>query len=469
MRRTTAPWALLAFFITLPLVISFDIVGIRLTPIRLFLLISFLPALVLLLSGRAGRVLGADFAMGAFGLWVVISLLVNDGLGQLPNAVMTAIELSGGYLLGRVLIRNAYDYRLMTRIYLGCLLALLPFAVYEFTTGRILLHEIYAHFGETAWKPSSSTDRWGFARTMSGFEHPILYGLYCSILASTIYYSYGRSRILALPWLGLIVGMTFLSLSSAPLLSLLVQAGLITWGKITKGRWLVLIVLAVLAYLAVVLFSHRTPITILINYVTFDSETAWTRIAQWQYGSKAALDNPVLGLGMGAKWATVARPSWLSDSIDDFWLLNAMRYGLVGLGFLVLAIGLLLAAVTRTRGLPPLLKDYRTGYVIGIAGLAFVLATVHIWGAVSVFAFFFLGSGAWLTAAGDRAEGETGTVTPETLHPTEPAARGARPTTRFAQDRTRPRTGVSQPATNTMAHTAANAVANAVANKDTLA
>ena len=96
--QTTAPWVLLMFFLSLPLLMSFDISSIRVTPIRAFLLISVLPTALIVLSGRAGRVLGADYAMGGFALWVVISLLVNDGLGQLANAVMTAQEAGRKYI-----------------------------------------------------------------------------------------------------------------------------------------------------------------------------------------------------------------------------------------------------------------------------------------------------------------------------------------------------------------------------------
>lgn len=393
---TTASPVLLAFLFTLPILFSFEIAGLRLSPIRIFLLVACIPSIIALFNGRAGTVLWQDLAMFAFCLWVVLSLLVNDGLPQLANAGMTAIELFTGYVLGRLLIRNGADFRNLVRFYIWCLLLLLPFALVEFLTGRMLLHEIFSLFGQTEWKGPSSAPRWGLNRTMSGFNHPILYGLFCSMLASVLFYTYrheGKGLFLRMSLVG---ALTFMSLSAAPLLALAVQAGLILWDLVTKAKWRLLIALVVLAYVLVDSLSNRTPITILINYVTFDPLTAWTRIAQWNYGTVAVWDHPIFGLGMGEKWATVNRPFWVSDSIDNLWLLTAMRYGLVGVVLLLLSIALMLWRIIRAKDLPEAIRDSRRGYVIGVVGLCFVLCTVHVWGSVSVFVFFFLGAGTWI-------------------------------------------------------------------------
>lgn len=437
----TAPWALILFFVAMPALFSFYIGGIRLNPIRLYLLIAFVPTLLALFSGRAGRVLAADAVMAGFGLWIIVSLLADDGMSQLPNSVMTAIELYGGYVLGRVLVRGPADFRLMITAYLGVLLVLLPFALTEFLTGRLVLHEIFSHLGETVWKPESSYDRGGFARTMSGFEHPILYGLFCSSLAATVFYVYrGFGQILRV---GLVFAMTLFALSSAPLLSLGIQISLVLWDKLTRGRWVLLILLAALGYGVLDLVSNRTPVVIIISYLTFDPWTAWTRIAQWDYSTVAVMDHPLFGVGMSNAWQEIYKPRWLTDSVDSFWLVIAVRHGLVGLMLVAGGIVLLLITVARARLSDPLLRDYRTGWMIGVVGLSFVLITVHIWGAAGIFAFFFLGTGAWLAEAEGRATpaaaGGPGTASdPASAATPNPAGpKAAILTTRFAQDRVR--------------------------------
>jgi len=370
-----------------------------------------------------------------FALWIVITFVVDDGMVHFIYGSMVAVETLGSYLLGRFLIRNADDYRLMIRIYLWVLITLLPFALYEFLTGRILLHEFYAHLGETVWKPTSSHPRWGFQRVMSGFDHPILYGLFCSMLASSIFYVYKHTRGTAVARLGLIGWMTFMSLSSGPLLSLLTQIGLVLWGRITRGRWILLTVLVMTVYVALTLLSHRGPIVILITYLTFNPWTAWTRIVQWTYATVAVMDNPIFGLGLGPKWATVVKPWWLTGSVDSYWLVIAMRHGLVGVGLVGASFVLTLFDVIRVRLPSALLRDYRTGYVIGVIGLCLVLFTVHIWGAVNDFAFFFLGAGAWLVEAGKvSGSAEAAAIPPDGM-----VRRGdGWATTRFAQDHVRP-------------------------------
>ena len=44
-------------------------------------------------------------------VWCGIALLVNHGLGSVTRSVMICVEIFGGYLFGRVLIRNTADYR----------------------------------------------------------------------------------------------------------------------------------------------------------------------------------------------------------------------------------------------------------------------------------------------------------------------------------------------------------------------
>lgn len=434
----TAPVALLAFFITIPLLFSFEIAGLRLSPIRIYLLCAFLPTSLALFSRRAGPILAADLTMAGFALWIVVSLLINDGLAQLPNSVMTAIELYGGYLLGRVLIRNPQDFGRMTSIYLGILLILLPLVFIELLTGRIVLNEI---LGVTSL--ADAGQRMGLWRSQSGFEHPILYGLFCSSLAATIFYVYRQSGLVTtLLRLGLVATMTFMSLSSAPLLSLVAQVGLILWDRVTRGSWWLLIMLILLAYFAVAMASNRPPLNVFLTYATFDPTTAWTRLEQWGYGTVAVMDHPILGLGVGEKWTDIEKPLWLGDSVDSFWLLTAMRYGFVGFCLLAFSLLLLIGSVARERMTSKALRDMRSGYLISVVGIIFMLATVHIWGAVSIFIFFFIGSGAWLSDAA-RLEGPEATSrmtvkTDDLMARSAPNSRKTDlPTTRYAQDHQR--------------------------------
>ena len=56
-------------------------------------------------------------------------------------------------------------------------------------------------------------------------------------------------------------------------------------------------------------------------------------------------------------------------------------------------------------------RELPQGLPVRALGLFFVLGTVHIWGAVSVFVMFYLGAGAWFYAS-DSAGARAGTVPP---------------------------------------------------------
>jgi hypothetical protein len=232
----------------------------------------------------------------------------------------------------------------------------------------------------------------GFFRPQAVFEHPILWGVFCSLGIANAFYiwrdKFAKSVLLS----GFATGMTFTSLSSAPLLAATVQNGIIGWGWITRNAWWVLIGLVALGYLVIDLISNRSPVQVLISYLTFNSGTAYWRLHIWTYGSAEVWRHPLFGIGLN-DWA---RPSWMGTaSVDNFWLLTTMRYGLPT--FLLLVAGIVANVVQIARqDLSGRLADFRRGHVIALVSLAITLCTVHAWGATFAFVMFYLGTGSWI-------------------------------------------------------------------------
>jgi hypothetical protein len=397
----TAAGFLLIFIFSMLFPVYFHLGDLRLNPLRILMLAAFIPLAVRLFSGAAGRLNGFDVVFGIFCLWMCLSLLVTEGPARIPFIGITVVELYGGYLCGRVLVRNYDDYRTFIRCFLIGLAFLFPFALVELLTSRQLLNDFFGSFASTFHKGASTRPRWGLMRTMASFEHAILFGLFCSIGFANVFYLYREQVLKRIGLTAFVTIMTFMSLSAGPLLSVVLQSGMIAWNKITNGRWGLLIVLTIIAYITVDLLSNRSPITILISYVTFESHTAWARVVQWDHGTANVLANPVFGLGVSATWD---RPSWLAGSVDNFWLVIAMRHGLPGIVLLLGAIGVGIWRIVRARGLSAEVETCRTGYMITLVGVLITLATVHIWGAVAVFVMFYLGAGQWLAEAGDSPE-----------------------------------------------------------------
>jgi hypothetical protein len=123
------------------------------------------------------------------------------------------------------------------------------------------------------------------------------------------------------------------------------------------------------------------------------------------------LANPIMGIGL-EDWP---RPFWVTSSVDNFWLLISMRHGIPAIGLLLGGLAFHLAAILRAKNLSPRLARYRTGYVLALLCLYFTLCTVHIWGGMSSFVFFYIGAGLWFVdAAGQGAE--TVVPNPVTAH-----------------------------------------------------
>lgn len=382
---------LLAYFIVTLLPISKEIAGLRLSPLRIVLLALFVPYLVQIFQGKAGRLTRIDMLMMGHAFWIVLALVMVHGVQRIAFAGITTVELVGGYFLGRVLIRDPASYRRMVMILLGTMIFLLPFAVVELFTGRLVIPQILGKVFETIYRGNSAYGRMGMERVYGVFEHPILFGLYCSVAIANLFYVL-RGK-LGLRLMGMIFagGMTFMSLSSAPLISVGLQVMLILWDKITKSAWVTFMVLAVLGYVTIDALSNRTPVTIIIETMTFNAGTGWTRIAIFESGIAAAQNHPFFGIGFN-DWP---RPHWLTESVDNFWLLTTMRYGFVGSGFLVFAFVFHLYQIMKTPIVDVDARRMRTGYGITLVAICFTLTTVHVWGSLGVFVMFYLGAGGW--------------------------------------------------------------------------
>ena len=386
---------LLLFVLSLIPPSYFFIAGLRLSPTRVLLLAFFVPLLVRLLSGAAGRIRAMDVFLMLFLVWMVVTLVYHHGMERFPYAMISVVELFGGYLIGRVLVRNAADFALLFRIVFWVLVALSPFVLMELLTDRNLLQEMSRKIVPTYFKDESSRGRIGLHRVMAGFEHPILYGLFCAAVFGpllAVFARRGTVRVALVLFLGF---MTFASLSSAPLLALAIQLALLIWAWMTGGRWWLLAGSVVFLYGLIDLLSNRTPVTILINYITFDPGTAWTRILIWEFGSAEMWRHPVFGIGMN-DWT---RPAWLTGSVDNFWLVIGMRHGVVGLGLLIPALASGLWTVMRVRGLTGQTAHLRRNYVLALGAVYLTLCTVHIWGDSSSFIMLLIGAGAWFSDA----------------------------------------------------------------------
>lgn len=388
--RPTGRWILIALAVSMFIPAYPVIMGLRLDAFRIFALVAIVPLLISALSDRQNRIGAVDLLIAASLIWSVLSLLVHHGLSQLPYAGVTALEALAGFLAGRQMINTKVDYRYFFGILLVLLAILLPLSIYENLTSRLLVSEVMGKF-LPVYEDFDDT-RFGLARAQTVFPHPILFGMFCSICIANYYYLNRRHPLRAGFSMFFPLALIGSALSSAPILATMLQAFLVAWHKVFAGRWKLLLSLVFGLYLVLSLASNRGPIILMIDYLTLNPSTAWWRVHIWEYGSQSVYDHPLFGIGMN-DWK---RPHWLASTVDNFWLLIAMRHGIPAFILLAAAITIHIAKITRAQVGDTETADIRSGYMIALAATILTLCTVHVWSSMAFFFYLYLGAGTFM-------------------------------------------------------------------------
>lgn len=389
-----APVLLAIFVISLMIPAAFRLGSFRITPYTALLIVFFLPLIQTFRQDRTNRLVALDFCMLAHVCWVAIAVIHAEGLGRIVFIVNTAISQMGGYMIARVLIRDSRDYERFFRTYILCLTFYMPFVMLEFVTGKVPINQILGIFMEAIPRYEQGL-RLGLHRSQGFTEHPITYGLFCSIGVANLFYIYRGRLVTQLSRTGTAVFMTLMSLSSAPSMAVALQLGLIGWDRVTVGlrnRWPLLAVLIGAPLLVGQIALPHGLVGFVIDNISYNPVTGWARTEIFQYGFAEAMRHPFFGIGFG-EWI---RPWWRGPSVDNFWLLMAMRYGFPALLLLWLGIAIHVIQILSRQGMPDRVARCRTGYVIALVGVVFVLCTVHIWGSTAIFIMTYIGAGAWL-------------------------------------------------------------------------
>lgn len=409
------------FLVSLALPLFIYIGPTRMSPYRLILVVTFIPSFAAWLSGALGKIRLADILMLLAAAWGAIVLISLHGIDNaLQSAGIFVLETFGPFLLARRFIRDYAAFQSMVKALALTIIALLPFALVENVSGSPVLIELFGSVFPV-YPIVGSELRLGLRRAQGTFEYSILFGIVCSSAFALSYYV-GESSMRRLVRSGLVALTVFSSLSSGPLLSLVVQGILMAWDKLTARvtrRWLILAAMVVGTFIAIDLTSNRSPFDVFISYLTFNSDTSYMRVHIWNYGTESVMQHPILGLGQ-TEWD---HPEWMSGSIDNFWLVAAVRYGIPGFlfiagGFLAVCLGLGLI-----RHLPFEVAQCRKGLIITMCGLMISMCTVHVWDAPYVLILFLLGSGMWIFDSRKERPPHSrpqGTTSRGRLHPPAP-------------------------------------------------
>lgn len=417
----------------MPWVFSFGPLAISVY--RLVLVILIVPCLVFWMSGKAGRIRAPDILLALCCAWSALAIGVVHGPGGAvePGGILF-IETFGAYLIGRCYIRTADDLLAAARLLFVVVAIMLPLAVFEAVTGQKLMLELFRMVLPTT-EGTTTELRWGLSRVQGPFEHPILFGVFCSGMVALTHLVLGRGVAPAQRWaMTATVAVTAaLSFSSSPLVALLAQLALLGWNSVLKdvrSRWRILWVIGIVIYLAAELGSRQSVPQLLTRFA-FDQWTALYRLLIFEHGWASVMAHPLFGTGFN-DWV---HPSWMSSSIDMFWLVPAVRHGLPAAALFMLAF----FVATVSVGLRPFqderLQSYKTAYLITLVGFFIAGWAVHFWMATYVLFMFLMGGGMWLLDAEPGAAEEV--PVPRSTKRIPPRIRGraarARPARRYTR------------------------------------
>ena len=94
-----------------------------------------------------------------------------------------------------------------------------------------------------------------------------------------------------------------------------------------------------------------------------------------------------------------------------FWLINFVRFGYIAGILMFLIFAWVFLSTALKQGLSDQQNDYRTAYLISMAGVFTVGWTVHFWNAPYLLIMFYLGSVSWMQDIDSNAV-QSSTVTP---------------------------------------------------------
>lgn len=401
------PWPVVVFIIALVIPWAIYIGSLRLSPYRIVLIVMIVPCIKRLIGGQAGPLRLPDIAILLYCLWAAVCLAVVHGLSTaIQSGGILFVETVGGYLLARVYIRTAEDFYNLVSLLFKVVIFLLPFGLIEMVSGQKPLLQLFGMILPTI-DVAQGEPRWGLARVQGPFEHPILFGVCCGSVLALTYMVLGHGQSFARKCFktAIVAGTAFLALSSGPLTALMAQILLLVWNGALSGmkaRWKLLWLMIVGVQLAVYLYSGESVARFYISHAPlFDSWSAYYRLLIWEYGSATVMNHPLFGIG----YNEYERPSWMVPSVDMFWLTHGIMFGLPGALFMVLTFISTTVLVGKQTLLGPKLNDFKTGYLIAMAGFFIVGWTVHFWNGTYSLFLFLLASGIWLADDVNSAAG----------------------------------------------------------------
>lgn len=392
--RQLLPALIVIYACILPRELTITIAAVDFRPYRIALLLVA-PMAVQMLVKSSKRPSVFDGLAVFVGFWYVIALLVNETLDTaLATGLGQAADFLLAYLVGRSCIQQPRDVgALFVAILPGFLIEGVILGLESVIFHRNIFRPTLAGLLGVHSQINGLEERWGMARALGTFPHPIISGTF---VATAFPFAVLVTQTMRHRIMGIIASACCIfTVSSTSMLNLIVSfvmVSLLVGQRMT--RWPLLWIAAAysaLFLIAVTLLSEGGLMSFIIRYASINSATGYYRRFIWYYAGAEANAHPWFGIGL-RDWT---RPAWmLGDTIDASWLLMTMRYGYpAGMVFLILAIGNALRLALKAKRLS--LYGDRNAYAavsISIFSLLVSGMSVYIWEGLWVWMVVLIGA-----------------------------------------------------------------------------
>lgn len=386
----------LLFFVGLmiPDVLSFYLGDTKLPPTRIALIALMVPILIGFFRAM-GRIYAFDLLYFAFCFWTALCILINRGAGGVPQTGVFLIEYGLTYLMAVAMLTSTAKLRGVAALLVCLVIALGAFGVVEAVSHKPHIADFFHKLaGYSGFSVVNEVHyRLGMLRARTVFSHPILHGVFCAAMLSFAWYLPRAFVMKAALSAGVLVA-SFAALSGGGFVVLLVQMVAIGVETVTRGvRNRFRIIAVVLgSFLTFVHFYADSGLYRLVQLVTLDGGSAHYRTLIWEHGVRNVERNPIFGM-RPEEWT---RLYWMSSSIDNYWLAQAMRGGVPSVVFFFTSVVLIIIRIFRAppSTISPELDAMRRAWTFAIIGVILGGATVFFFDKLQPFFGFLTGIGA---------------------------------------------------------------------------
>lgn len=355
--------------------------GAKFTAGRLGVTLLFVPALVVLCQ-RGRRFLMSDLFALITAAWILIAAVSTAGSSSLSSAGAESLEFIASYVAARAFFSSPAALDNFIRVLKALAIVAIALAIADSISSRWIAHDVAAAIFGTS--PLGPVFRENMIRATSTFDHPILFGIFCGLVAA-ILLLWETNPLRRIFYVGLCLVGCVLSQSSAALMCFMLVLAAYAYDRLMRqipSRWIVFwtIIVTILAF---VFLLSNNPIGWLISHLTLDPETGYYRILIWNAALDRISQSPFTGYSLDAFNQQI-----LDATIDSVWLVMALRFGVPTI------VSLFLANVTACLPAKPsyqksasniYAKRMRLAFTIVLLMFMFVGLTVHFWNYMWIF------------------------------------------------------------------------------------